>query len=67
MSMTGLTMSDDHRDGALLDRLRAATELLEAIAADWSLLDQLPAEERQRLHQAMAGIYNPDPARAASG
>jgi NAD(P)-dependent dehydrogenase (short-subunit alcohol dehydrogenase family) len=54
-------MPDDHPDVALLERARVATELLEAIAADWSLLDHLPAEERQRLHQAVAGVYNPDP------
>lgn len=46
---------------SLLKRLRAAAELLELIAADWRLLDQLPAEDRQRLHEAVASVYNPDP------
>jgi NAD(P)-dependent dehydrogenase (short-subunit alcohol dehydrogenase family) len=45
----------------ILKRLRAAAELLELIAADWRLLDQLPAEDRQRLHEAVASVYNPDP------
>ena len=46
---------------SLPKRLRATIELLEEIAADWRLLDQLPAEERQRLHEAVARLYNPDP------
>ena len=45
----------------LLERLRATAELLELVAADWRLLDQLPAEDRQRLHEAIARVYNPDP------
>src|SRR5688572_24170795 len=48
-------------DHALLERLRAATELLEAIAADRPLLDRLPEEDRERLHQAVAKVYHPDP------
>ena len=46
---------------ALLERLRAATELLEAVATDMSLLDQLPTAERHRLQQAVARVYHPDP------
>ncbi|MCU1336811.1 MAG: oxidoreductase [Bryobacterales bacterium] len=45
----------------LLERLRSATELLEQIVADHSLLSQLPAQDRERLHRAVAEIYNPDP------
>ena len=45
----------------LLERLRATVELLELVAADWRLLDQLPAKDRQRLHEAVARLYNPDP------
>jgi NAD(P)-dependent dehydrogenase (short-subunit alcohol dehydrogenase family) len=48
-------------DTALLERLRAAAELLESVAADRQLLDPLPAEDRQRLHQAVARVYHPDP------
>jgi hypothetical protein len=44
-----------------LERIRAATELLESIAADWGVLDQLPPDDRQRFHQAIAAMYNPDP------
>ena len=45
----------------LLERLRATVELLELVAADWRLLDQLPAKDRRRLHEAVARLYNPDP------
>jgi NAD(P)-dependent dehydrogenase (short-subunit alcohol dehydrogenase family) len=45
----------------LLEQTRAATELLELMAADWRLLDQLPATDRRRLHQAIAGLSTPDP------
>ncbi len=48
-------------DDRVLERLRAATELLERIAVDRGLLDLLPADERQRLHLALAEVYNPDP------
>jgi NAD(P)-dependent dehydrogenase (short-subunit alcohol dehydrogenase family) len=51
----------DHTDLALLQRLRDATELLESIAADRRILEQLPAQDRRRLHQAVAQVYNPDP------
>ncbi len=45
-----------------LERLREAAELLESIAADRSLLEQLPAQDRHRLHQAVAQVYHPDSA-----
>ena len=45
----------------LVERLRATTETLQAVARDWSLLDGLPAEERNALHQAVASVYHPDP------
>jgi NAD(P)-dependent dehydrogenase (short-subunit alcohol dehydrogenase family) len=44
-----------------LERLRAATELLEAIAADRGLLAHVPADQRQRLLQAAGHVYAPDP------
>ncbi len=47
---------------ALLPQLRAAAGFLEMIAADMSLLDSLPVDERRRLQQAVAGVYHPDPA-----
>jgi len=41
--------------------LRSVMGLLERIAADHSLLNPLPPDERKRFHQAVADIYNPDP------
>jgi NAD(P)-dependent dehydrogenase (short-subunit alcohol dehydrogenase family) len=41
-------------------RLRDTIELLEAIASDRTVLDGVPAEERQRLLQAVALVYSPD-------
>jgi len=52
---------DGDLDADLLARLRAATQLLEAVADDRQLLDLLPAEDRQRLHQAVARAYHPEP------
>ncbi|MDQ1472187.1 MAG: hypothetical protein QOJ99_3667, partial [Bryobacterales bacterium] len=46
---------------ALPDRVRSAAELLEAIDADRTLIDHLPKAERERLHHAVAQVYNPDP------
>jgi NAD(P)-dependent dehydrogenase (short-subunit alcohol dehydrogenase family) len=45
----------------LVARARAATEFLEQMAADWRLLDQLPADDRRRLHRAIAGLTVRDP------
>jgi NAD(P)-dependent dehydrogenase (short-subunit alcohol dehydrogenase family) len=45
----------------LAERLRAATELLEWIAFDRERLEEVPPEERERLHRAVADFYNPDP------
>jgi NAD(P)-dependent dehydrogenase (short-subunit alcohol dehydrogenase family) len=45
----------------LVEQARAATELLERLAADWRLLDQLPADDRRRLHRAIAGLTVRDP------
>ncbi|MEZ5316896.1 MAG: SDR family NAD(P)-dependent oxidoreductase [Vicinamibacterales bacterium] len=47
--------------GPLADRVRAATELLESLAADWAQLETLTPEDRHRLHVAVAGLYQPDP------
>ena len=43
-----------------LERLREAVALLEAIAADRSVLDGVPVEDRRRLLQAVAHVYSPD-------
>ncbi|HEY0284163.1 MAG TPA: SDR family oxidoreductase [Vicinamibacterales bacterium] len=42
------------------ERLRDAIELLEAIASDRAVLEGVPADERQRLLQAVARVYSPD-------
>jgi NAD(P)-dependent dehydrogenase (short-subunit alcohol dehydrogenase family) len=47
---------------ALRERLRALTSLLEEVAADWSLLEALSPDERERLHRAVAQVFLPDPA-----
>ena len=38
----------------------AAIDLLERLAADWSLLDQFSAEDRARLHRAIDGLSVPE-------
>ena len=45
----------------LLERVRAAAELLEAIDADRGILAQLPVEESRRLLQATRQVSDPDP------
>jgi NAD(P)-dependent dehydrogenase (short-subunit alcohol dehydrogenase family) len=47
-------------DGAFLERLRAATELLEAIVADRGLLVRASPDEQRRLVQAAGQVYAPD-------
>ena len=44
----------------LLERLHQAVELLESVAADRTVLDGVPAEERRRLLKAVALVYSPD-------
>ncbi|MGY0799263.1 SDR family NAD(P)-dependent oxidoreductase [Lysobacter sp. A286] len=51
----------DDSDHLSPERLRAALELLEAVAADRTLLDAVPDAERKRLHQAVARVYHPEP------
>ena len=47
-------------DPPFVERIRGAIELLELAAADWRLLDALPAADRRRLHRAVAGLSVPD-------
>jgi NAD(P)-dependent dehydrogenase (short-subunit alcohol dehydrogenase family) len=42
-------------------QITSAIGLLERLAADWSLLDGLPAGERARLHRVVAGLSVADP------
>jgi NAD(P)-dependent dehydrogenase (short-subunit alcohol dehydrogenase family) len=44
----------------LAARLRDTVELLESIAADRSVLEGVPADDRRRLLQAVASVYHPD-------
>src|SRR6266852_5914191 len=46
---------------SLLERVRAAAELIESIDRERAELEQLPAEDRERLHRAVAQFYLPDP------
>src|SRR5688572_33075468 len=48
-----------HARGTLA-RLLETAELLEAIAADRTVLDGVPDQARQRLLQAVAAVYHPD-------
>jgi NAD(P)-dependent dehydrogenase (short-subunit alcohol dehydrogenase family) len=48
-------------DHALAERLRSATELLEAIGFNRAILQGIPADDRERFHRALAEVYNPDP------
>jgi NAD(P)-dependent dehydrogenase (short-subunit alcohol dehydrogenase family) len=45
----------------LVEGARTATAFLEQMAADWQLLDQLPVDDRRRLHRAIAGLTVRDP------
>ncbi len=45
----------------LATQIRSATGLLERLAADWRLLDQLSTADRRRLHQAIAALSTADP------
>jgi NAD(P)-dependent dehydrogenase (short-subunit alcohol dehydrogenase family) len=53
--------SADGETDSLTARARATSELLEAIAADHGLFDRLSHEDRQRLRNAVAKVYHPDP------
>jgi NAD(P)-dependent dehydrogenase (short-subunit alcohol dehydrogenase family) len=44
----------------ILERLRDTIELLESIASDRTVLEGVPAAERQRLLKAVAHVYSPD-------
>ncbi len=49
----------DAPSAPLEDRLRDATETLEAVAADRALLDRLDPDTRVRLHRALATLHAP--------
>jgi NAD(P)-dependent dehydrogenase (short-subunit alcohol dehydrogenase family) len=58
---TDITPPGKAEDAALLERVRAAAELLESIDANRGILAHLPAEERQRLLHATRTVSDPDP------
>ncbi|HEY6361379.1 MAG TPA: SDR family oxidoreductase [Vicinamibacterales bacterium] len=45
---------------ALLERLRDTIELLESIAADRTVLEHVPDDDRTRLLRVVASVYDPD-------
>ena len=55
-----MASSVDLERRTLIERLRDATELLESIAADRTVLSGVSDEERARLLQAVALVYHPD-------
>ena len=60
-SINGAAQTGQPAGGAgFLDRLRATTEMLEALAANQALLAEVSAEERARLLQAAGQFYCPD-------
>ncbi len=60
MTTPPISPSGPSSDPAFLERLRAATALLDQIVADRSLLLGVPAEDRHRLIQAAGHVYSPD-------
>ena len=46
---------------SLVERLRAAAELLETVAADKAAFEALPEAEQKRLKAAVHRFHNPDP------
>ena len=57
----GVSAPANSEDPKFLERLRSATELLESIASNHGLLQEVPPEDRERLHRAIAEAYLPDP------
>lgn len=53
-------MTEPAQNPDFLSRLRAATELLETVAADRGLLADLTSEDRRRFLDATALVYHPD-------
>ncbi|WP_144900100.1 SDR family NAD(P)-dependent oxidoreductase [Luteimonas cucumeris] len=61
MNAIATPQPDADEAATLPERVRIALELLEAIDADRTLLDALPADDRRRLHQAVAKVFHPEP------
>jgi len=56
-----MTSLQNAANDSLTDEVQSTIQLLEAIASDRTLLDRLSADDRARLHQAVAQVYHPDP------
>ena len=54
-------LHDTNNAPTFLATLRSATELLEAINSNHELMRDIPADERERFHRAIAEAYLPDP------
>ncbi len=48
-------------EAPLLERVRSVTEFLESIAGNREALRDVPADQRERLHRAIAEAFLPDP------
>ena len=60
MPSTAIPPSEDARRRQLAERLREAAATLEELAADRGLLALVSEDDRIRLRQAVADVYNPD-------
>ena len=56
-----MTSLQNAANDSIADEVQTTIQLLEAIASDRTLLDRLSPEDRARLHQAVAKVYDPDP------
>jgi NAD(P)-dependent dehydrogenase (short-subunit alcohol dehydrogenase family) len=62
MMCTAMTSLQNAANYSIAEEVQTTIQLLEAIASDRTLLDRLSPEDRARLHQAVAQVYDPDPA-----
>jgi NAD(P)-dependent dehydrogenase (short-subunit alcohol dehydrogenase family) len=62
MPKTKIMRLQEAREAPFMERLHAATELLESIIADRGLLAQVPPNDQRRLLQAAGHVYAPDSA-----
>ena len=60
MSKARDSAPEDLEDAAIRERLREAIRTLELVAGNSGLLALIPADERVRLQQAAASVFNPD-------
>ena len=60
MTDPATSSSSPNPEPALAGQLRSATDLLEALARDGSVLDGLPADQRERFQRALHGAVHPD-------